>query len=303
MHIALVHNEHAGDRTYAAADLVRMLQDLGHSTVLHARNSEGLLGALNSHADVMIVSGGDGTVARVAVALCGSETPLLILPTGTSNNIAFGVGVGHRSVPSLVQNIANARVTRLDVWRMGCAGDEVFFVESAGIGVIGEMLTRERKILDETWRRLRGRLTRGGDHWERTARYVGRLLRRQPACWIDIIADGRDFSGEYVTIEMMNIRAVGPRIALAPHADPGDGWLDLLLVTRDEQEMLADAIEARRVETLGHLLPARRVRGVELEWPMTRTHIDDEGSFTAKTCHGRRAAVTLRGAVRLLIPD
>jgi hypothetical protein len=146
-------------------------------------------------------------------------------------------------------------------------------------------------------------LKRGSDHWESTARYVARLLRDQAARWVNIVAVGNDLSGEYVTVQLMNIPAVGPRIVLAPHADPGAGWLDLVLVPRTEQATLADAIETRGVELRGQFIPTRRVRRVELEWPAEGVHVDDEGSTAATPCHAKNAAVSLRGAVRLLVPD
>ena len=43
---------------------------------------------LESHADLVVAAGGDGTVATAARVLAGRKIPLAILPLGTANNIA-----------------------------------------------------------------------------------------------------------------------------------------------------------------------------------------------------------------------
>jgi diacylglycerol kinase family enzyme len=255
---------------------------------------------------VVVVSGGDGTVARVAIALCGSETPMFILPTGTSNNVATSVGAGPDTIQDLAGRLSSARLTGLDVCGISGGGYETCFVEAAGTGVIGTMLDAEGRRVGELWRRVRSWLGRDVDHWASTARYVARLVRRETPRWIDLRADGLDLSGEYVTVEVMNIRAVGPRIVLAPGADPADGWLDLVLVSRDEQHELAEHIETRGTSTNIPTAPARRVRRVELDWPPSGTHVDDErwpnGGGDASP-RPERVSIDIRGAVSVLVPD
>src|SRR6266536_1428726 len=45
-------------------------------------------------------------------------------------------------------------------------------------------------------------------------------LEKYPANWLNVTLDGQDLSGEYVLLEAMNIRCVGPNLCLAPDADP-----------------------------------------------------------------------------------
>jgi diacylglycerol kinase family enzyme len=306
--IALVHNENAGDQEHSTGDLVRILHGLGHEAEAYGRDTAGLLSALNSRPDVVVVSGGDGTVARAAIALCGSDTPMFVLPMGTSNNVATSIGAGSDTVRNLAGRLASTRMTRLDVCRVigekEGDGFEAFFVESAGMGVIGTMLDEENHKISELRQRVRGWLSRSTDHWESTARHVARVLRRQTPRWIDMRADGVDLSGEYVTVEAMNIRAIGPRVVLAPNADPGDGWLDLVLVTAAERDELADHIEARGTSAAIPPSPARRVRHVELDWPEQGTHVDDESWPNRNASRRpRRVSIDVRGAVNVLVPD
>ena len=304
LRIALVHNERAGSKQHLASDLVRIFRGLGHETEAYGRDSAGLLRVLNSRADVVVVSGGDGTVSRVAIALCGADTPIFVLPSGTSNNVASSVGAVSGTIRTLAGHLSSARMTRLDVWRIAGDGYETCFVESAGTGVIGTMFDEHERRTRRWVRRLRWQLSRKVDLWESTARHVAHLLRRETPRWIDIRADGDDLSGEYITVEAMNIRAIGPRVVLAPNADPGDGMLDLVLVTPAERDELADHIESRGASTSMLTARARRVRRIELDWPEKATHVDDERWPSDKaTRRPRRVSIDMRGGVNLLIPD
>ena len=49
--------------------------------------------AMKDGADLIVAYGGDGTVMDVASALIGTDTPLGILPGGTGNALALGLGI------------------------------------------------------------------------------------------------------------------------------------------------------------------------------------------------------------------
>jgi diacylglycerol kinase family enzyme len=102
-------------------------------------------------------------------------------------------------------------------------------------------------------------------------------LESSPAHRLKLALDERDLSGDYVMIEAMNIRSVGPNLCLAPNADPGDGLLDLVLVADDQREQmnryLSDRTEGR---TGDPMLPVLRGRHLRIESEELRVHIDDD---------------------------
>lgn len=296
MRVALIHNDNAGIGVYTDADLSYLLSSHGHEVrVVDAWN------ALAGQPDVVVASGGDGTVAKVAITMCGASTPLFILPTGTSNNIARGLGID-ATVPVLLKGLAQARTARLDIGRISGDGRDDSFVEAVGVGFIGAMLSQERKPHVRAWRALREWISPHPNAWQRAANGIAQRVREHPSRHLAVVADGEDLSGEYVTVEVMNIRAIGPRILLAPDADPGDGRLDLVLVRPNDREVLANEIVAR---TTGAPSVAkslvRRVKRVEMQWPETTGHCDDALWPNDRGTRPGRVVVDLRGVTNLLL--
>jgi diacylglycerol kinase family enzyme len=64
--------------------------------------------------------------------------------------------------------------------------------------------------------------------------------QKTPARFYGVEVDGRDLSGEYVLVEVMNVPLIGPRLALSPTSDPGDGCFEVVLVAEHERSVLAD---------------------------------------------------------------
>jgi len=296
--IALVHNKQAGSGEHSGDDLVSLLRDSGHVVELFGTDRIELLRALQIGPEVLVVSGGDGTVAKVAIAACGTDVPLFILPTGTSNNIARGVGVD-ADIPMLIGRMSSTlRLTRLDVGRIAGDGHETNFVEAAGAGFMGAMLTEGQRPSVRFVSAVRGMISFGRNHWVSTAERVAEHVRSEPARSFDITADGKDLSGEYIAVEAMNIASIGPRIPLAPDADAGDGQFDLVLACPTEREALARYIESLGATNERPPLTIHRVRTVEMDWPSTGAHIDDELWLRPS-----RVRIDFAGYARLLVAE
>ncbi|HEY7393682.1 MAG TPA: diacylglycerol kinase family protein [Gemmatimonadaceae bacterium] len=300
VHVALVHNKQAGSRSHSDDDLVGLLRDFGHSVEVFGKARADILRALRSRPGVLIASGGDGTVAKVAIAACGMDVPIFILPTGTSNNIARAVGA-HGTIPTLVERMASARLSRLDVGRIAGDGHEGNFVEAAGTGFIGAMLAEGQRPSVRFASAVRGKLMRGRDHWVSTAERVAEHVRSEPARYYNIVADGRDLSGEYIAVEAMNIASIGPRIRLAPDADPGDGQLELVLAHPDDRDALASYIETRGATADRPPVTIHRVRTVEMDWPSAEAHLDDELWPPDVRDRSLRMTIDIVGFARVLV--
>ncbi len=271
MRVTLIHNPGAGRQDHdGAAKLMRLLRDEGH-VVSAASSSEDWKQALDGPADLVAVAGGDGTVARVAKAMVGRGIPLAPLPAGTANNIARSLGLVDRPWEELVRAWPHARRVKLDVGVARGPWGERRFIEGVGAGLFACLLGSS----DPARRLAQLRQPR-----ERVARALEILRKRALDCGalaIDATLDGKDISGRYLLLEAVNILYVGPGLYLAPDSRPGDGTLEVVMVTEAERDRLQNYLSSwqENRERLS-VLPTRRGRQLSMQWNGFELHIDDE---------------------------
>jgi diacylglycerol kinase (ATP) len=244
MRVTLIHNPKAGgDAGPSKDDLLEWLERAGVEAVYCNSKKDDLDDALEDPGALVVAAGGDGTIARVARRLGGRGIPLAVLPLGTANNIARSLGLDgdvERAIAALgATPLPEQRRRRLDVGVVRARWGERRFVEGVGAGLIAALLATDE-------REERATKDRTDDPEERVALGL-ELLRRvaaetEPRRW-RITADGRTVAGDFVMVEAVNIRALGPRLGLAPDADPGDGRLDLVLVRESERDTLIDYLD------------------------------------------------------------
>jgi diacylglycerol kinase family enzyme len=298
MRIALVHNPEAGDGELGRDDLRRALESAGHYVREFGKKRKDVMRALAADPEVLAIAGGDGTVARAtAIAFeSGSAVPLCIIPVGTANNISRTLGLD-APVPMLVRAIERAPIGSMDIGRIEGGGVATHFAEGAGLGFIGAMLRNPMSAAKRALSAIRGAVTRV-DLRERQARGIAGIIRDQPLTRFTVIADGEDLTGEYLGVEAMNIREIGPNVTLAPGAECDDGLLDLVLFGEEHREGLAARVEASVTQSDPPPCIARRVRRVELSWPGDGHSDDKPWPKTADSI--ARVTIEIAGAVRVL---
>jgi diacylglycerol kinase (ATP) len=305
MRVALVHNVTAGGREYEPDDLVGLLRDAGHDVAEFGKKKRDVGRAVAAQPDVLVVAGGDGTVAKAAVALLDSKLPLVVLPTGTANNIARSLGVAG-TVPAIIGALQSARSVRLDIGCLSAPWGEKTFVEAAGVGFLAAMLRGGRSVRARLKRFIKTTGRPAEKRLRGAARGTARLIQGHVGRHYEVRADGEDLSGEYLAVEAMNIRTIGPRLLLAPHADPGDGLLDLVLVKPGDRAALVDYVAS--LGTAAALPPtiSRRVRRAEISWPEDDGHADDKPWPRARNEGGEDGRppvrVGVQGAIAVLVP-
>ena len=164
--------------------------------------------------DVVLASGGDGTVTACAEGLAGSGVPLAVLAAGTGNLLARNLGLP-LDLPGALATALGGTDRRLDV---GVANGRRF-VAMAGIGFDAE-------LLDSAAEPLKRRLG-----WAAYVLSALRHLRDRPVR-VRLRADGGPaLRRRAAAVIIGNVGALQGGLALLPGAQPDDGQLDVLVLT------------------------------------------------------------------------
>src|SRR5882724_677116 len=274
MKVVLIHNPDAGDDQQPSSDeLLRLIRDAGHTARYQSSKDENWHSALEQACDIVAVAGGDGIIGTVAKHLIGRHLPIAVLPMGTANNIAKTLGLTDRPLEQLIAGWATAPRVKFDVGMASGPWNLKYFIEGLGIGLFTETMYR----LDAT---NNVDLAHLDDTGEKVKSVLEILKERLPTFTpnrLKITLDGRDMSGEYVLLEVMNISYIGPNLRLAPHANPSDGLLDIVLVSKDEQDNMSRCLAHCIEGTLPYPgLTVRTGQHLQIEWDGFTIHTDDE---------------------------
>ena len=195
-----------------------------------------------------------------------------MLARGTANNIAKALGFTG-SAEETVAGLRRSVPRPLDAGIVRGRWGTRHFLEGVGLG----LFARTMCLVDERSEAGRIESAEGEEALIRDLRYLARVLDQlQPQSW-QVEADGIDRSGQYLLCEVMNIRSVGPNLILAPDADSGDGWLDLVLAGPEDRHQLQAYLAARIAGREASLaLSVERVRRVRIVAGGQEVQVDDE---------------------------
>ncbi|MFZ6009547.1 MAG: diacylglycerol/lipid kinase family protein, partial [Bacteroidota bacterium] len=148
--------------------------------------------------------------------------------------------------------------------------EEKFFLEGFGFGVFPKLM----KVMES-------QAPSASDDPDKKIRTALELLLdivlsyKARHCEID--ADDTDYSGKFILAEIMNIRFIGPNLDLAPFADPGDGKLDLVLVSEAQRDgfaaYLKNKINGIEIPFTFNSIKAKRI---DIFWHGRNYHVDDQ---------------------------
>ena len=262
MRALLVHNPTAGSGCPTGEELLALLDKAGFSTTYCSTKTGDLGEALAQPADIVIVAGGDGTVAKVAGMLEDRKTLVAILPFGTANNIARCLGIGG-AIDALIRTLRGAPVRRLDIGLAVGPWGTRHFVESVGWGALAKAVDREDPKLGKSERIERGR-----------AAFAQAIAKAEPRRFA-IVVDGAEIEEDFIFVEAVNLGMTGPRIMIDPTAKPGDQLLDVVHLTVQGRQAMLDWLE-NGAEGEPPPLQSRRARKVNLTWKEGSLRIDDK---------------------------
>lgn len=276
MRIALIHNPKARNAKRGRKELTKALEKAGHRTIRGSIKKKSWKKVLKKKADVVVVAGGDGTVAKVASELIGREMPLAILPFGTANNLARSLGF-FASSNEIIAQLTDGKRSGFDVGvARGPWGKRLLF-EGAGAGLLADYVHMANKEAEkENEEAKRKNLSKEQELTRHVARLRRQLKKYRARRW-QLELDGEDISGRYILWEAMNVRSVGPALYLAPRAAPEDGRFDFVYVRERDRALLLKHFDARMAgQKTEFPLPIRRFSKLEVVWRRSKLHFDDE---------------------------
>ncbi len=152
--------------------------------------------------DVVVASGGDGTVSSVAAALIGTDIPMAILPAGTANVFARDLRIPSDLSAAAALLDDEPRLRAVDVMQRG----QTSFLLNVGVGLTARMMRRADRDAKSQLGFFAYVLAGLG-----TLRNARRRRFR-------IIADGNSHVFSAVEVFVVNCPALG-----VPHVRIGDG--------------------------------------------------------------------------------
>ena len=298
MRATLIHNPTAGDERPTADDLRSILEDAGFQ-VRYQSSKKDWRKALEEPPDVVVVAGGDGTISKVLKHMAGRETPVAPLPLGTANNIGRSLGL-LGDARELIDGWKGAEPDPFDLGICIWPSREMRFAEGCGGGLFAAAVEEGKEQIEKSATLL-------GKETDRALTFLERRLEEaQPVHWV-VDVDGRDASGEYLDVEVLNIPFAGPSVPLAPDSESGDGLFDVVLVRDVDRAELLDYLAVRRSHAAGSFPKTRIERGrhIILAADGGTFRVDDEAVHLGEDDmqESRVQVSVIPAAVRLLLGD
>lgn len=304
MRAILIHNpDAAGGSAASETAVLALLRDFGYDSAISSLADRNWGDDLEAD-DIVVASGGDGTISKVASRLADQPAAIAILPRGTANNVARSLGLLGMSLAQLVESWATAGRRRVDLGLVSGIWGSEYFLEGVGVGLYADIMAQ----LNATDNAGIAHLEPPDKLPEMISILRHRLQGRTPAP-IRGTLDERDISGDYLLLEALNFPLIGPNLHLAPQADPGDGQLDVVLVPAIARSAL-DAYLARCLADAAPLpvdlsvdLPVLRGRRLQFD-NGGRIHIDGLTPAAAVGSENTVTRVEVSGSqVTLLVPS
>src|SRR4029078_2190528 len=232
MRATLFHNPSAGGK--AAKDEILAAMKLVDFDVHYVSVKEDdLKDAFKKKADLIVVAGGDGTIAEVLTRMPDRSLPVALLPLGTANNVARSLGIAG-TPQELVETWKIERTHPLDIGLGKASWGASHFLEGFGVGLFSEFL----KVANKSEK------AKGADNLRKGRSILEKQLKTAKPVELSVKIDNKTLNGEFLGVEVMNVPFTGPGLPLAKKANVADGLLDVVCFEFDRRRELEGWLEA-----------------------------------------------------------
>ena len=268
----LLHNPGAGEEAHSKKELISLIEETLDLECRYFSTKEKEWKDIEPGIDLLIIAGGDGTVRKVSRELLNRkridrQVPIALLPLGTANNIAKTLDL-MGDVKDIVKRWRKRIIKKFDIGRLEGIPEQQFFLEGFGYGIFPSLIKQMREHDKEL-------KSMPDEKMKKAIEVLVEIIQTKKPFSCSVEIDGVDHSGNYILVEVMNIQSVGPNLRLAPHADPGDGRLEVVLLTEQHRDQLLSQLEKDDPDT-DMAFPSFKGSSIHLHCEDSRLHIDDE---------------------------
>ena len=239
MNTLIINNLASGAGAGAIYDMVRVLARDGSSVTLRSTDGTTDLRDLTHDAadfDVVVASGGDGTISTVAYQLAGSDIPLLPFPAGTSNLLAQNTWLPGE-VHALAELARMGRRLCFDMGEVTLDSGKYGFCIMAGCGYDAVIMRDAKRV-----KKMFG-----------PAAYFGAVVSNIAPTHAKIMLeiDGEKHESEGVGVLLVNFSKIPFDLSVTHENAPRDGLLDVVVLKANNALELLPVVGAALLDKDG----------------------------------------------------
>jgi len=232
------HNPGAGNEQHSKESIISAIEKFGYN--VSYTSTEEPIEAIPPEVELLVVAGGDGTVRKVVDWMLNYEAlaphqAVTILPLGTANNIADTLDI-RGDIDDIISAWREPTIAPFQIGEVTFDDQRNFFLEGVGFGLFPFHIVQMRA------RKAKSDLHSIPEKKESDLQHLLQNLKKVVPVHYDIQVDGKYISGEFIMVEVLNTRSIGPNIKLSPRGQPIDEWVELILVRESEKTLLSKYI-------------------------------------------------------------
>jgi YegS/Rv2252/BmrU family lipid kinase len=173
--------------------------------------------------DILVATGGDGTIHEVVNGSAGSNTPIGIIPAGSANDLATHLGIPG-SIGQACDIIRSGREYMLDAIRV----NDRLVLTSCGLGFPSDTIAAVRKLFDT--RHLSQLFKRYFKRQLYLSALAPLLLRKIRSYRVWFTCNGKNYRATLMSLIIGNQPRLGRYFRALPDAVNNDGLMDLYMI-------------------------------------------------------------------------
>jgi len=290
--LACILNDKAGSNS--AAEAQALITQVAAKRGWKARlliSSGADLGSLANQArafgGLVVGGGGDGTIAAVAAALVGTDTPLGVLPMGTLNHFAKDLGIP-LELEKAVQTLFTGKVAQVDVGEVNGR----IFLNNSSLGFYP-------RIVQEREREQR----QGHSKWVAFARAAAHVFERSRTLHVELTGNcssRQSYDTPFVFVGNNRYAVSGLEIGTRTILDGGRLWV-CAAPSAGRFTLMALALKALLGFVRDVDFAAFETDQTEVRMHRDQVHVATDGEVTVMRSPLRYRS--LPGALRVVVPD